>query len=401
MGRICGDLPEELLEEIFSWVPPRSLFRFKCVSKSWYALINSLAKNPEFVSKHLSNIIDKKNILSSATCLLFCSSVRTFWPPQKRELVRHKMFTSLTISHDDNERDHLNYVSEVFHIDVPLNALHISIAKRSHCNGLICLLTAFHEVILCNPAIKEYRTLPESSLTYDGFMSLGLGFNYDSKAKDYKVVKFGYDVRQRSRVESVKTRAEVYSMRNDTWREIGIHFNYDRSPFCHGEVFSKGVFYWCVETPEYVIISFSMFEEVFHSIPLPNHFPVKRRGGRFIKLVVWNESVALFSCHCEREFTHTFEVWVMGDYASGVKGSCSWIKKLVIGPLVDIRYPLIFLKHDELLMKATDGNLMLYNLCSQMLRKITLTQVAFKDPCLDFSYIKSLVSVQGGSQYHL
>ncbi|PON51470.1 hypothetical protein TorRG33x02_311410, partial [Trema orientale] len=120
----------------------------------------------------------------------------------------------------------------------------------------------------------------------------------------------------------------------------------------------------------------------------------------YIKLAVWNESLALFFCHRGREFTDTIEVWVMDDYHGGVKDSCSWNKKLVIGPLVDIRTPLIFLKNDELLMKSTDGILMLYSLRSQMLRNITLTQAANRDPLLDFSYVKSLVSVQGGSQYH-
>ncbi|KAF4364617.1 hypothetical protein F8388_015308 [Cannabis sativa] len=35
MVRGCSDMPEAVLEEIFSWLPPDSLISFKCVSKSW------------------------------------------------------------------------------------------------------------------------------------------------------------------------------------------------------------------------------------------------------------------------------------------------------------------------------------------------------------------------------
>ncbi|PON47165.1 F-box domain containing protein, partial [Trema orientale] len=165
MARRCCDLPEEVLVEIFSWVPPQSLIRFKCVSKSWYALINSLVKNPEFVNKHLRNVDDK--VFSSATCLVF-SPPAVFWQRHsKRGSECSKLFTSLTIFDGDNERDGVNCVGEVFDLDTPLSKLITAealMSDRSHCNGIICL--AFNRtVILCNPAIKECRTLPKSCLT--------------------------------------------------------------------------------------------------------------------------------------------------------------------------------------------------------------------------------------------
>ena len=42
-------LPEELLEEILSWLPVKSLFRFRCVQKSW----STLFRNPTLIAKHL------------------------------------------------------------------------------------------------------------------------------------------------------------------------------------------------------------------------------------------------------------------------------------------------------------------------------------------------------------
>jgi hypothetical protein len=46
-GRMATYLPEEMVVKILSWLPPKSLIRFKCVSKRWHALIG----NPDFLSK--------------------------------------------------------------------------------------------------------------------------------------------------------------------------------------------------------------------------------------------------------------------------------------------------------------------------------------------------------------
>ncbi|XP_028793967.1 putative F-box protein At3g47150 [Neltuma alba] len=42
-------LPKDLMEEIFVRLPVKSLFRFKCEAKSWYALIT----DPSLIARHL------------------------------------------------------------------------------------------------------------------------------------------------------------------------------------------------------------------------------------------------------------------------------------------------------------------------------------------------------------
>ncbi|KAL5769479.1 hypothetical protein ACOSP7_013633 [Xanthoceras sorbifolium] len=44
-------LPEDIIIEILSILPVKSLIRFRCVSKSWYALVRSSS----FISEHLKN----------------------------------------------------------------------------------------------------------------------------------------------------------------------------------------------------------------------------------------------------------------------------------------------------------------------------------------------------------
>ncbi|RXI09670.1 hypothetical protein DVH24_033621 [Malus domestica] len=51
MTNKTSKIGQDLLVNILSTLPPKSLMRFKCVAKWWHALIN----DPRFVDKHLSH----------------------------------------------------------------------------------------------------------------------------------------------------------------------------------------------------------------------------------------------------------------------------------------------------------------------------------------------------------
>ena len=57
-----GLMPEEMVVQILARLHPKSLMRFECVRKSWYALIN----DPQFVNKHPHSYND----VSSSTRIL-------------------------------------------------------------------------------------------------------------------------------------------------------------------------------------------------------------------------------------------------------------------------------------------------------------------------------------------
>ncbi|PON51467.1 hypothetical protein TorRG33x02_311380, partial [Trema orientale] len=396
MPSISCDLPEEVLEEILSWVPPESLIRFKCVTKSWYAHINSLLKNPEFVNKHLHNLNNK---ISSSSTLIFSSVSIAHRQHPEMESLRHSLFKSVTVFHDHhNERNGGNFVREDFRLPTLPSEVNLSGAVRSHCNGIICL--AHDEtIILCNPAIREWRILPKPCVSYGEFCVKPVGFSYDSRGNDYKVVRLGTDSFRRDGIKRFKMRAEVYSMSSDSWKETGIQLEFDRLPHLGKEVFCKGVFYWFIFSGRNIILSFDLFDEVFHTIRLPNNL-VEATKDHSIESAVWNESIALFVYRQENAITESIEVWVTDDCSGGVNDSCSWIKKLTIRPPVDVAYPLAFLKNDEVLMKATSRTFVLYNLRSQMIRNLSFMDVPMSCVDWDYSYVKSLISVHGGSQTH-
>ncbi|KAM7528085.1 hypothetical protein LguiB_031495 [Lonicera macranthoides] len=54
-----SNMPEDLLIDILARLPVKSLLRFKCVSKYWYALIGS----PDFISNHYHNCNNRAMLL--------------------------------------------------------------------------------------------------------------------------------------------------------------------------------------------------------------------------------------------------------------------------------------------------------------------------------------------------
>ncbi|XP_022159366.1 putative F-box protein At3g52320, partial [Momordica charantia] len=142
MAASLGNLPEEVMIEILSRLPPESLVRFKCVRKSWYALIN----NPNFATKHFANFPQ-----SSTTVLL------------KRLVTeesgnKQNMFTFLKFPLHDHQS------ASVLDFDLPFDENFQYFEFRGHSHGLVCLSDLRSDIILCNPATREFRKLPPSIL---------------------------------------------------------------------------------------------------------------------------------------------------------------------------------------------------------------------------------------------
>ncbi|EXB67112.1 hypothetical protein L484_000726 [Morus notabilis] len=95
-------LPEEVLEEIMSWLPPESLKRFECVYKSWYFYISALMNNPEFVAKHLCNT---KNKFLSHPSLYF----RSLWTISCAELPKDSLEGSYFLNFATSNYCSVNY----------------------------------------------------------------------------------------------------------------------------------------------------------------------------------------------------------------------------------------------------------------------------------------------------
>ncbi|CAO2818292.1 unnamed protein product [Amaranthus hypochondriacus] len=179
-----GALPKEIITEILSRLPVKSLLRFTSVCKSWYLLI----KNPKFAKLHLN-----QSLISQSNRHLI--------------LFHH----SLYLSQIDLDSNHLSF-SKLNH---PLD--HQKTIVLGSCNGVTCISDfSKSEFFLFNPLTKSHRKLPSIPIQ-DLEDEVIFGFGYDSKNDDYKVLRMleGY-----KNDEIFYNEANVYSLNNHSWKTV-------------------------------------------------------------------------------------------------------------------------------------------------------------------------------------
>lgn len=88
------------------------------------------------------------------------------------------------------------------------------------CNGLVCItddqFSYAHDTILWNPSIRKYVPLPKPRITVfkHGKFEHVMGFGFDPKSNDYKVVRIVY------LEPSKKFEIDIYRLSSGTWEDI-------------------------------------------------------------------------------------------------------------------------------------------------------------------------------------
>lgn len=412
---------EDMMGNILSRLPPKSLMRFRCVLKSWHDLIDK----PSFVDQHLSTAMDNK--VTSSTYVLLKHNVLTD-PSIKDD---EKAVRATLFNPDSNQRDILlsslnlgSLVDDGLEIEnhvvpPPMRGYALSLEISGSCDGLICLNTFNSEdIVLCNPALEEYRVLPKSCILLpprvprqfeenedDDYYEEDdddeiesnpkcVGFGYDPNSKDYKVVRAAQFVS--GVFTQHPSKVEVYSLAADTWREIPVDIQPHGSLNPSYQMYFKGFFYWIAYWTEErnVILSFDMSEEVFHDIALPESGP---DAYEYTSIAVWKDSLVLLTYPVENEAPKTLDLWVLDEDLKGAKGL--WTKHFAIGPLEKgVEAPLLFWKDEELLMVTTKGDVVNYSLDTQKLKHVPRHGLGEPTNIQAVPYVNSIVSIQPGNK---
>ncbi|KAK4356867.1 hypothetical protein RND71_022477 [Anisodus tanguticus] len=288
-------LPPELITEILSRVPVKSLLQFRCVSKSWLALISS----NEFVNTHLSLSANNK------------------------EYTHHRLISSF-VQPEYNLKDCslgsllYGFVTEAFDLDYPMKNPHKSVWIVGSVNGLICLAIEENDLFLWNPSIRKFKKLPDSRPTLRCGYYFMYGFGYDEVHDDYKVVGifciFGSG-------SSYDVEVKIYGLKSDSWRNVddfqgGLLLN-DSGKFVNGKL------HWATtarlgEYNGWDIISIDLTDEKWGKVEQPCY---EEGNFDFVLGVLENDLSVLCNYHKTRA-----DVWVMKEY--GVKDS--WTKMYTI-----------------------------------------------------------------------
>ncbi|KAM3691081.1 hypothetical protein ACJW31_09G168200 [Castanea mollissima] len=369
-------LPNEILTNIFVFLPIKSIIICTSVSKAWKSLI----KNPTFISTHLHHSLNKNQNL-----LFF--SLRS---------ENRKEFCAL---HNEDDADFTQHSR----FDYPFHAPDLDPHNRKcrvvgTCNGLLFLSSVFHldphnnSLCLWNPCVGKLLKLPSLNVTYatHGGFDASIGFGFDPKTKDYKVVRV-VTLLESIDLEKSRPQVEVYTLSTGQWRILRTGL----APICalfrrDPQTLINGALHWVafrVSDKKFhnFVLVFDLGEEVFYEIPLPE-FP-GHTGLMSGSISVYRNSIALFQK--DNGFLH---IWMMKE--NGVVSS--WTKVLslpfssqgFLGVGDSIPRALGFRRNGEVILKLDGGHLISQDLETQEMKDLRI--IGFEKTIVDY-YMESLV----------
>ncbi|XP_047339662.1 F-box protein CPR1-like [Impatiens glandulifera] len=290
-------LPDEILEVILCRLPVKDLLRFRCVSKSWLALISS----PYFIKLHLNRTVQTKSNLS----LFFM-------------------------------RDYYNHFQMNFDSDRFLQPVEIDYFKTRYpnteisicgsCDGLLCMRTETinnNHVFLWNPSTKKSIQLPSTSDRLNMGWDYRLG--YDNINNDYKVVnltcfKVG---------KIIDYEINVYSLKSNSWHSPK-KFPYRPKLSSIGDSITGGAMHWMSimgsdSKSKRSIVAFNLGTEKYRVIPLPEL-------GYSNFYLYLNNLEGCLSATCQYS-SSTVDIFLLKEY--GGKNE-HWSKLITISPTISI-----------------------------------------------------------------
>ncbi|XVF74681.1 hypothetical protein PTKIN_Ptkin13bG0131200 [Pterospermum kingtungense] len=302
--------PADLMHDILSRLPVKTLLRFKCVSKPWGSLID----DSDFAKHHLHH-----SLKSNTNVKLFLDNCVEV--DDKAYSVDFDLFDNLVQIPRPFTAETDKYCSRIF----------------GSCNGLLAVYHREAGIALWNPTTRKCHYLPslDDDLTLDHDTPI-LGFGYDATKNDYKVVKM-----LRSKTQNC-FKVMVYSLKANSWRRImdcpfdfptNIPTNYNDGAYLNNSLHwvgnKRGVFYG-----GNVIFALDLGIEEYYEVPKGDtNFGEEECGGcsAYFDFAYLNAGV-LGGCLCVSLGCSACPVedhinfWVMEEY--GVKES--WIKLLYL-----------------------------------------------------------------------
>ncbi|XP_059445063.1 F-box/kelch-repeat protein At3g23880-like [Corylus avellana] len=321
-------LPHEIITDILSRMPGKSLMRLRCVSKAWCSLIST----PNFISTHLSRSLSNSqhqpclyaNYGHIGTLLMY---------PSNQEI-------------EEQKEDFLANPSERRELYDPSNN-EFELVLVGSSNGLLGL--AYKRSKLCvlwNSSIQIAITLPKPNIGFDGSIPLdhSVGFGYDPTTDDYKFVRLVY-----SSYRTLRPLVEIYTLRTGIWRSVTAPvppciITEDLSP----SVFVNGSLHWsALRAFSFVIMSFNMKDEAFGEVGMPKGF--QGPGDLKVTVALCDGMLALVIRDGYDGKKTSTTVWVMKEY--GVAESWTKLFDLPVGLYSPHSKVIGFTKSGELLME--------------------------------------------------
>ncbi|KAM3243313.1 hypothetical protein ACQJBY_055326 [Aegilops geniculata] len=281
--RVCAILPDEIMEEIFVRLPPKTVGRCRCLSRTWAAALSHDA----FVDRHRRLASGRGGLK-----LFFLHDAKAGNMEVRSWSLADRSFAASPVAvFPDGMRTRCS----------------------SRCHGLVIMentATGIHYV--CNPSTGEMTALPRHGLN-----DKSLGIGYDARSKKHKVVRISYSYhRDLDGTEfRFRTVCEVYEINSKgAWRPPASSFALGMVRLDTTSVFAQGRLYWRRlgrQNPK--IISFSLSDEALEALlPRPSCHGIDQLYG----LAELGGHLCLFGTATEPVQQHS--IWLLRDHEPGV-----------------------------------------------------------------------------------
>ncbi|XP_065623764.1 F-box/kelch-repeat protein At3g06240-like [Quercus suber] len=276
------------------------------------------------------------------------------------------------------------------------------------------IYTYVYNFILWNPCVKKYVRLPNPNFSFrtTGPYTAAVGFGFDSKTNDYKVVRFVTPEDRDFEEGEFTPKVEVYSLATGEWRVVTATAQCPKCAvrdtamvYLRLQAFVNGALHLvCYKTtPEirflYFVLVFDLEDEVFREIPLPKHSD--KYSWEWVSILAYGNSIAVIEPGYS---VGTLDIWVLKNYADADADASSWTKIISLDaqapPQEDITRPFrgsyrkkipcakAFRKSGKVILETYRKRLVSRNLETQEVKDLGITgsKYSFVDP-----YVESLV----------
>ncbi|XP_050243943.1 F-box protein CPR1-like [Quercus robur] len=349
-------LPDEIVTDIFLRLPIKSIIICTSVSKTWKSLI----QNPTFISNHLhhsyTTTTNNHNLLliSSHNKELYCAL--------------------------HNEDDPYFSKHTRFDCHPALGSSNGLLYLVGTCNGLLCLSNTYdiNRFFLLNPSGRKFVELPLPNVTLHNYFEPSLGFGYDSKTNDYKVVRaVSLKLMEDSCVfqNPQPPVVEVYSLSTGQWKMLSAPVCVVLYGNCQKQAFVNGALHWLAsritttndgKNKVHFVLVLDLGDEVFHEILLPESL----QYDLCTSVSVYGNSIAMFQSD---SYDCILNIWVMKEY--GV--ASSWMKVHQNRTLSILR-AVGFRRNGEVVLQMfSGGRLVSWNPESQKIKELRIIGFSF------------------------
>lgn len=335
------ELPVELVDDILSRLPAKTLCRFKCVCKAWHYTLSDLS----FKQLHYARSIQKPPLLVVCDC---------------NSIVYDHTTPLCTFNMDAQLLHRFNAIIPGDFVDI---LMHPS------CFSLFCLQTKT-TYIICNPSTHEVVPLPRP-LLLDTNASFEGGFgcypaSWDQQHHHRHVVVHVLT----DQTGAVMGCEELtFGIGDDlskcSWRMLNApppHAPTFINPLIGGGTFVDGVFYWMIDPRKHqeanqheLILSLDLKEERFTTIPPPPDLDFNKVDSYYLRLTEVKGQLYLF-CPFPDSRSRSVQMWALVNNTDNKVAKWSKEYSIPIPDGVTYFYPLHTLNHGDLLVSTKSTN---------------------------------------------